>query len=173
MLTSVISKRWSCNLWQTDQIVGTRRSTTVNLRQRLRLLFLWQQFSSRIGKASILIIGICALSNEICKNLALAGVASITLLDHEEVKEEDLGAQFFLSEDDIGKNVSIYFSILSKIAYDWLVTPRELKHQSLLFKRLILECALLLTSKMSRKSLMISLNHLISFAYSVQTIRQW
>ncbi|CEG74689.1 hypothetical protein RMATCC62417_09858 [Rhizopus microsporus] len=58
----------------------------------------------RIGKASILIIGICALSNEVCKNLALAGVASITLLDHEEVKEEDLGAQFFLDEDDIGKN---------------------------------------------------------------------
>jgi ubiquitin-like 1-activating enzyme E1 A len=46
-----------------------------------------------------------ALSDEICKNLALAGVSSITLLDSELVTEEDLGAQFFLSEEDIGKNV--------------------------------------------------------------------
>jgi ubiquitin-like 1-activating enzyme E1 A len=48
------------------------------------------------------------LSGEVCKNLALAGVASITLLDHENVTEYDLGAQFFLNEASIGKNVSEY-----------------------------------------------------------------
>ncbi|CEP06929.1 hypothetical protein [Parasitella parasitica] len=58
----------------------------------------------RIGKASILIAGMRALSNEICKNIALAGVASITLLDHQTVTEFDLGAQFFLTEDNIGQN---------------------------------------------------------------------
>jgi ubiquitin-like 1-activating enzyme E1 A len=62
-----------------------------------------------IGKAHILIASVRALSNEVCKNLALAGVASITLLDHEIVKEYDLGSQFLLHEDDIGKNVISIF----------------------------------------------------------------
>jgi ubiquitin-like 1-activating enzyme E1 A len=60
---------------------------------------------NRIGKADILVAGMRALSDEVCKNLALAGVASITLLDHENVTEFDLGAQFFLTEDKVGKNV--------------------------------------------------------------------
>lgn len=62
-----------------------------------------------IGKAHILIANVRALSNEVCKNLALAGVASITLLDHGIVKEYDLGSQFLLREDDIGKNVISIF----------------------------------------------------------------
>lgn len=53
----------------------------------------------------MLVAGLRALSNEVCKNLALAGIGSITILDHEIVTEEDLGAQFFLSDSDIGKNV--------------------------------------------------------------------
>ena len=56
-------------------------------------------------KSSILIVGIRGLSNEVCKNLVLAGVGAVTLLDHEIVKEEHLGAQFFVNKDDVGKNV--------------------------------------------------------------------
>ncbi|KAF9966837.1 hypothetical protein BGZ70_001058 [Mortierella alpina] len=45
-----------------------------------------------------------ALSNEVCKNIILAGVGSITLLEHETVTEEDLGAQFLIRHEDIGRN---------------------------------------------------------------------
>jgi ubiquitin-like 1-activating enzyme E1 A len=45
-----------------------------------------------------------ALSNEIAKNLVLAGIHSLTIVDHALVTEKDLGAQFFISEADIGKN---------------------------------------------------------------------
>lgn len=48
-----------------------------------------------------------ALSDEVCKNIALAGVASITLLDHETVTDFDLGAQFFLTTENVGQNVSV------------------------------------------------------------------
>ena len=48
-----------------------------------------------------------ALANEIAKNLVLAGIGSLTVIDHESVKEEDLFAQFFVVEDDVGKNVRI------------------------------------------------------------------
>lgn len=44
------------------------------------------------------------LANEIAKNLVLAGIHSLTLVDHELVTEDDLGAQFFISEADIGMN---------------------------------------------------------------------
>lgn len=61
---------------------------------------------AKIQNASVLLITIKALANEIAKNLVLAGVGSITLLDSDAVTEADLGAQFFLSEADniIGQN---------------------------------------------------------------------
>ena len=45
-----------------------------------------------------------ALASEIAKNLVLAGIHSITIVDHAVVTEADLGAQFFISETDIGTN---------------------------------------------------------------------
>jgi ubiquitin-like 1-activating enzyme E1 A len=45
-----------------------------------------------------------ALANEIAKNLVLAGIHSLTIVDHAVVTEADLGAQFFISESDIGQN---------------------------------------------------------------------
>ena len=60
----------------------------------------------RLRNANILLITIRALSNEIAKNLVLAGIGSLTIQDDQIVKPEDLGAQFFLRESDIGKNVS-------------------------------------------------------------------
>ena len=53
----------------------------------------------------MLVVTIKALANEICKNLVLAGIGAVTLLDHESVTEEDLGAQFLIAGEDIGKNV--------------------------------------------------------------------
>ena len=45
-----------------------------------------------------------ALANEIAKNLVLAGIHSLTIVDHALVTEADLGAQFFISESDVGTN---------------------------------------------------------------------
>ena len=46
-----------------------------------------------------------ALANEIAKNLVLAGIGSLTVQDSQVVVDDDLGAQFFVSEQDVGKNV--------------------------------------------------------------------
>lgn len=71
-----------------------------------RQIRLWGvQAQQKIRTANILLVSIKALANEIAKNLVLAGIGSITLADHEVVKEEDLGAQFFVSDADVGKNV--------------------------------------------------------------------
>lgn len=52
----------------------------------------------KIQNAHILLITMRGLANEIAKNLVLAGVGSITLLDGSTVSEVDLGCQFLLSE---------------------------------------------------------------------------
>ena len=48
-----------------------------------------------------------ALANEIAKNLVLAGIGSLTVVDDQVVTEDDLGAQFFVSEQHVGLNVRI------------------------------------------------------------------
>jgi ubiquitin-like 1-activating enzyme E1 A len=58
-----------------------------------------------LRKANILLVSIKALANEVAKNLVLAGINSLTVVDNGLVTEDDLGAQFFLTKEDIGKNV--------------------------------------------------------------------
>lgn len=58
----------------------------------------------RIRTANILLLKAKALANEVAKNLVLAGIGSITVVDHDDVTEDDLGSQFFVSEDHVGKN---------------------------------------------------------------------
>lgn len=61
----------------------------------------------RLRSANILLIGMKALANEIAKNLVLAGIGSLTILDDQVITEEDLGSQFFISELHVGMNVWI------------------------------------------------------------------
>jgi len=51
----------------------------------------------------VLIIGAKGVGIEIAKNTALAGVHTLTLFDPELTTERDLGTNFFLQDDDIGK----------------------------------------------------------------------
>ncbi|CAD6499325.1 BgTH12-03445 [Blumeria graminis f. sp. triticale] len=70
-----------------------------------RQIRLWGvQAQEKIRNAKVVLIRMKALANEVAKNLVLAGVYSLTIVDHELVSESDLGAQFFVSESDIGKN---------------------------------------------------------------------
>ena len=57
----------------------------------------------------MLLVTVRGLAAEIAKNIVLAGIGNLTLLDDALVEEEDLGADFFLREDDIGKFVSRHF----------------------------------------------------------------
>lgn len=57
--------------------------------------------------SKVLVINVGALANEIIKNIVLAGIGSLTILDSNDVTAKDLGAQFFLEESDIGSKVSL------------------------------------------------------------------
>lgn len=78
-----------------------------------RQIRLWgAQAQERIRSAHILLVSLRALGTEIAKNLVLAGISSLTIIDDEAATEEDLGAQYFLREDDVGKPVSCAYLLL-------------------------------------------------------------
>ncbi|XP_024017855.1 SUMO-activating enzyme subunit 1B-1 [Morus notabilis] len=54
----------------------------------------------RLSKAHILVYGIKGTVAEFCKNIVLAGVGSLTLVDDREVTEEALSANFLIPSDE-------------------------------------------------------------------------
>lgn len=73
-----------------------------------RQIRLWgAQAQERIRNAHILLVSLRALGTEIAKNLTLAGISSLTIVDDEPVTEEDLGSCYFLRDEDIGKSVCV------------------------------------------------------------------
>ncbi|KAM0720921.1 hypothetical protein Q7P37_003206 [Cladosporium fusiforme] len=69
-----------------------------------RQIRLWgAQAQERIRSAHVLLVSLRALGTEIAKNLTLAGISSLTIVDDEPVSEEDLGAGYFFRDEDVGK----------------------------------------------------------------------
>lgn len=68
-----------------------------------QLYVLGKEAMLKMQHSTVLIIGLRGLGVEIAKNIALAGVKSLTLHDPEPVELQDLSTQFFLSEQDVGK----------------------------------------------------------------------
>lgn len=64
-----------------------------------------------------------ALANEIAKNLVLAGIGSLTILDDQLVTEDDLGSQFFISELHVGLNVCALTGL--RRHFLWLINPNS------------------------------------------------
>jgi ubiquitin-activating enzyme E1 len=57
----------------------------------------------KLVKMNVLIVGMRGLGVEIAKNLILAGPALVHISDPELVSIEDLGANFYLKDEHIGK----------------------------------------------------------------------
>jgi len=69
-----------------------------------QLYVLGHEAMKKMAASNVLIVGLQGLGVEIAKNLALAGVKSVTIFDPEPVIVQDLGSQFFLRLEDIGKS---------------------------------------------------------------------
>ncbi|KAI4256740.1 MAG: hypothetical protein LQ352_001981 [Teloschistes flavicans] len=68
-----------------------------------QLYVLGHEAMKRMGSSHVLIAGMRGLGVEIAKNIALAGVKSLTLYDPEPAATSDLSSQFFLHPEDVGK----------------------------------------------------------------------
>ncbi|KAG9560448.1 hypothetical protein KCU79_g7650, partial [Aureobasidium melanogenum] len=68
-----------------------------------QLYVLGHEAMKRMGSSNILVVGLRGLGVEIAKNIALAGVKSLTLYDPKPAQIQDLSSQFFLHPEDVGK----------------------------------------------------------------------
>ena len=84
-----------------DGVVG---STEIDESLYSRQLYvLGHEAMKRMSASNVLVVGLRGLGVEIAKNIALAGVKSLTLHDPIPAAIADLSSQFFLRENDVGK----------------------------------------------------------------------
>jgi molybdopterin/thiamine biosynthesis adenylyltransferase len=57
-------------------------------------------------RATILIANLGGTATETIKNIVLAGIGKLIIVDDKVVSEEDLGAGFFFRDEDVGSKVS-------------------------------------------------------------------
>ncbi|ESL12036.1 ubiquitin-activating enzyme E1 [Trypanosoma rangeli SC58] len=58
---------------------------------------------AKYGSTDVLVVGVCGLGAELVKNLVLTGVRSVQIMDGGAATLQDLGTNFFLTPQDIGK----------------------------------------------------------------------
>jgi ubiquitin-activating enzyme E1 len=69
-----------------------------------QLYVLGKDAMESMRNSSVLIVGLGGLGIEIAKCVILGGVKNVTLCDTENVTYNDLSSQYYLTENDIGKN---------------------------------------------------------------------
>ncbi|XP_048348841.1 SUMO-activating enzyme subunit 1 isoform X2 [Sphaerodactylus townsendi] len=70
-----------------------------------RQIRLWGlEAQKRLRASRVLLVGMKGLGAEVAKNLILAGVKALTMLDHQQVSPEDTQTQFLIPLDFVGKN---------------------------------------------------------------------
>ncbi|KAJ3730984.1 hypothetical protein DFJ43DRAFT_440256 [Lentinula guzmanii] len=69
-----------------------------------RQIRLWGiEAQQRMRNATILVVKLKGTATETIKNIVLAGIGKLILVDADDVEEVDLGAGFFFCDDDVGK----------------------------------------------------------------------
>ena len=68
-----------------------------------QIIFLGMETMEKISQLKILIIGLRGLGVEIAKNIIVSGPNKVTIFDPNQVQIKDLGSNFYLCENDIGK----------------------------------------------------------------------
>ncbi|KAK5117376.1 hypothetical protein LTR62_005994 [Meristemomyces frigidus] len=93
----------TANLEQLKQAQETGNGEIDESLYSRQLYVLGHEAMKRMGSSHVLVVGMRGLGVEIAKNIALAGVKSLTLWDPKKARIEDLSSQFFLHEHDVGK----------------------------------------------------------------------
>jgi Dinucleotide-utilizing enzymes involved in molybdopterin and thiamine biosynthesis family 2 len=57
--------------------------------------------------ATVLVTRLRGVATEAIKNIVLAGIGRLIILDGDDVRAEDLGAGFFFRDEDVGSKVGL------------------------------------------------------------------
>lgn len=70
-----------------------------------RQIRLWgAQAQGRMKNGHVVVCGMKGITAEVCKNIVLAGIGKLTIVDSETVTSQDLLANFLISTDSVGQN---------------------------------------------------------------------
>jgi len=58
----------------------------------------------RIASATVLLLNAAAVGAEVLKNIVLPGFGKFTIVDHKKVTNRDLGKNFYVTSDSLGKS---------------------------------------------------------------------
>lgn len=58
--------------------------------------------------ATILVVRLKGVATEAIKNIVLAGIGKLIVVDPDVVSEEDLGAGFFFRDEEVGQKVRYF-----------------------------------------------------------------
>nr|XP_051685818.1 ubiquitin-like modifier-activating enzyme 1 [Oryctolagus cuniculus]XP_051685819.1 ubiquitin-like modifier-activating enzyme 1 [Oryctolagus cuniculus]XP_051686424.1 ubiquitin-like modifier-activating enzyme 1 [Oryctolagus cuniculus]XP_051686425.1 ubiquitin-like modifier-activating enzyme 1 [Oryctolagus cuniculus] len=86
---------------------GMQKSIETDIDEGLysrQLYVLGHEAMKRLQTSSVLVSGLQGLGVEIAKNIILGGVKAVTLHDQGTAQWADLSSQYYLREEDIGKN---------------------------------------------------------------------
>ena len=70
---------------------------------------------NKLTKLKILIYRIGGLGIEIVKNIILAGPKKVSIYDDKKIKIEDLGCNFYITEEDIGKRNNMKTALVKNV----------------------------------------------------------
>lgn len=85
------------------EVVEESQGVDTNLYSR-QLYVMGFDAQRKMAASDVLLVGLNGLGVEIAKNVILAGVRSVTLLDDAPVQPVDLASQFYCTEADVGKS---------------------------------------------------------------------
>ncbi|ROT64429.1 SUMO-activating enzyme subunit 1 [Penaeus vannamei] len=60
----------------------------------------------RLRSSRVLVAGVCGMGAEVTKNLVLSGIKSLMLLDHRNLTDIDVCANFLAPHDAVGQNIA-------------------------------------------------------------------
>ncbi|KIJ62625.1 hypothetical protein HYDPIDRAFT_182670 [Hydnomerulius pinastri MD-312] len=97
-----------------------------------RQIRLWGlEAQQRMRNATILVVRLRGVATEAIKNIVLAGIGKLVIVDTDEVSEEDLGAGFFFRDEDLGKK-KVDAAKARIESLNPLVAVQAMKHHTLL-----------------------------------------
>ena len=86
---------------------GENVISSAEIEQYDRQIRLWGlDAQKRLRKANVLVVGLGGLGSEVVKNIVLAGVHSITLMDSHSVTEDDLLSQLLITPRCLRENIA-------------------------------------------------------------------
>ncbi len=68
--------------------------------------------------ATILVVRLRGTATEVIKNIVLAGIGKLVMVDDGDVAEEDLGSGFFFRDQDVGQKVILIRAAKSTRKFD-------------------------------------------------------